>query len=251
MNIQRTHDLAVAVNAAVLRSKGNTIGLLAEKTLHNALKLYFCPDISCHEIKHKGFVADIYIEESPPHIIEIQTKQVYKLKRKLDAYGEDADITIVLPMFAKKLIRWIDPETGDISEPHKSTKPKNIYSALAELYGIREYILKDNITVCVLLLNGVEYKLLDGYGDTKKRRATKYDIVPEEVEEELWLSERSDYEVFCPPGLGKEFTAMEFARATRLPIGNARNAMLMLKHLGMIEECGRDGRYKLWSYTIR
>ncbi|MBE5818012.1 MAG: hypothetical protein E7312_03050 [Clostridiales bacterium] len=243
-------QLAKAVNTAILQNKGNTIGLLSEKTLHSALKFYFCPDVSCHEIKFKGCVADVLINDvGYPHIFEIQTKQAWRLAKKLNAYQNDADVTVVLPLFRQKLIRWIDPQTGEVSEPHKSTRPKNIFSALREIYGIRQFICAPNVSVCILLMNGIEYKLLDGYGSNKKRRASKYDIIPEEILEEIWISEEADLCVFKLKELSdKEFTAREFAKAASLRLEEARWAMLALKALGLIEECGKRGRLKLWRY---
>lgn len=247
---EQNAQLAQAVNTAILQNKGNTIGLLSEKTLHSALKFYFCPDVNSHEIKFKGCVADVFINDiGLPHIFEIQTKHTWRLSKKLTAYGQDADVTVVIPLFKQKLIRWIDPQTGEVSPPHKSTKPQNIFSALKEMYGIRQFITSPNVTVCILLMNGIEYKLLDGYGQSKKRRASKYDIIPEEILEELWISEPSDLEAFRIDELcNKEFTAKEFAKASFLRLEEARFAMLELKHLGLIEESGKAGRFKLWRY---
>ena len=37
----------------------NEIGILNERTLHAALKRYYEPDTSCHEVRYKGYVADV------------------------------------------------------------------------------------------------------------------------------------------------------------------------------------------------
>ena len=236
---------SVAVTRAVSRDKGNTIGLLAEKTLHSALKFYFCEDENCHEVKYKGFVADVYMDDGVrPHIVEIQTKQTFRLAKKLDAYGDEVDVTVVLPLFLNKNVVWINPEDGSMTSPHKTTKPKNKFHILREMYGIRDYITRSNVTVCALMLNATEYKLLDGFGKDKKRRATKYDIVPEELCDEMWFSEKEDLEIFRIEELG-EFTVDEFAKAAKVTRSDAGYAVLTLDKLGMTEPCGTKGRKKL------
>lgn len=249
MNISKTEELNLAVKKAVQRNRGNTIGLLAEKTLHSSLKFYFCDDETCHEIKFKGYVADIFSgSQTPPHIIEIQTKYAYRLAKKLEAYGDDADITVVIPVWLDKKIQWIDPETGDMSTKRSTSKKHNLFHSLCEMYGIKEYLCRKNITVCVLTIKGTEYRLCDGYGKDRKKHATKYDIVPEEIDDEIWLSELSDFDVFRIKELCGEFTSDEFAKCSKMSINDARYAVLTLSKLNIVEECGKKGRKKLWRY---
>lgn len=249
MDISKTEELNLAVNKALQYNKGNTIGLLAEKTLHSSLKFYFCDDETCHEVKFKGYVADIFLgSQTPPHLIEIQTKYAYRLAKKLAAYGDDADITVVIPVWVDKKIQWIDPETGEMSAKRSTTRKHNVFHSLCEMYGIREYLCRKNITICVLMLKGTEYRLCDGKGKSKKIHATKYDIVPEEIEDEIWLSELSDFDIFRIDKFCGEFTCDEFARETKMLKNNARRAILTLSYLNIIEECGKCGRKKLWRY---
>lgn len=251
MDISKTEELNLAVNKAVQRNKGNTIGQLSEKTLHSSLKFYFCEDETCHEVKFKGYVADIFLSnQTPPHIIEIQTKYTYRLAKKLAAYGNDADITVVIPVWIDKKIQWINPETGDMSTKRRTSRKYNVFHSLCEMYGIKEYLCRKNITVCVLMLKGTEYRLCDGYGKANKIHATKYDIVPEEIDGEVWLSELSDFDTFCIDELRGEFTSDEFAKASKMLLDDARRAILTLSYLNIIEECGKKGRKKLWRYKI-
>lgn len=71
------------------------IGTLGERTLHMVLKRYFEPDESLHEIRVGGFVADIV---RPNGIIEIQTRDFSKLRRKLAAFLELGPVTVVYPV---------------------------------------------------------------------------------------------------------------------------------------------------------
>ena len=59
------------------------IGTLSEKTLHAVLKMYYEPDEDNHEVAIDGYYADIYNEHG---IIEIQTRQLNKLRDKLSVF---------------------------------------------------------------------------------------------------------------------------------------------------------------------
>ena len=78
-----------------------SIGLLGEKILHAGLKLYFEPNSDFHEVKVSGFVADICNAEG---IIEIQTRSLGKLKRKLEVFLQNMPVTIVYPIAHTKYL---------------------------------------------------------------------------------------------------------------------------------------------------
>ena len=81
----------------------NGIGTLGEKTLHAVLKNYYEPFGENQEIKIGGYVADIVGENG---VIEIQTRNFNKLLKKLEAFLEFCDVTVVYPMPALKYLRW-------------------------------------------------------------------------------------------------------------------------------------------------
>lgn len=249
MIYKRETDIKNATELALMQHETNTIGVLSEKTLHRVLKFYFCEDESKHEIKYKGYVADVFIEREgmKPLIVEIQTKQVFKLAQKLSAYGDDAEIIVVLPVIAQKRLMWISTEDGSIKAGGKTSRPKTVYHAMSALYGIRDYINKENICIAIPLISATEYKRLDGRDSTKKRGATKVDIVPDALLDIVYINCREDYERLLPESFSKVFTASEFAKSVSLSVDDARQALLVFFEAGIIEECGKDGRRKLWK----
>ena len=93
------------------------IGTLGEKTLHAVVKLYIEPDEDYHEVPLEGYVADIFREGK---IFEIQTANFNVLRNKLKAFLPLYKVTIVYPVAASKWIRWMDKETGEITNRRKS-----------------------------------------------------------------------------------------------------------------------------------
>ena len=59
------------------------IGILAEKTMHRVIKSYMEVREECHEIKVGRHHADIKNEFG---IIEIQTRSLYPLRKKLETF---------------------------------------------------------------------------------------------------------------------------------------------------------------------
>lgn len=238
-----------AVRLAALHEKEESIGELAEKTLHSVLKYYFCDDVSCHEIKFNGYVADIFEERgtNKPLITEIQTKQAFRLAKKLVAYGDAAEIRIVLPVVNNKRIITKNKATGELISKRVSPKHSNIYNALAELYGLREYINKENITIYIMLVNAVEYRFFEANIAKKRKLYEKDDIVPTEILDTVVLKDCLDYSILVPFDKGTSFTAETFAEKTNVALTEARKALLTLKTVTAVEENGRQGRKKLWK----
>lgn len=59
---------------------------MSEKTLHAVLKNYYEPDENKHEVAIDGYYADIFNDSG---IIEIQTRQLNKLRDKLAVFLEE------------------------------------------------------------------------------------------------------------------------------------------------------------------
>lgn len=218
------------------------VGTLSEKTQHAVLKTYFDPCADHHEVKAGRFVADVRNEAG---FVEIQTRQLFRLKKKLETFLEMAPVTVVYPVPAQRWLIWID-EDGT-AEPRKKISRRPTASAiLPELYGLRELLGQKGLKFCVLLLEVEDYRLKDGYGKDKKKRATRFDRFPVSLLEEIWLETPSDYGKLIPPALPEEFTAGEFAKAAKLKSGDASSSMLVLYGMGAVERIGKQGNAYLY-----
>ena len=69
------------------------------------MKNYFEPYDENQEIRIGGYVADIVGENG---VIEIQTRQFNKLLKKLEAFLDYCDVTVVYPIPVVKYVRWIE-----------------------------------------------------------------------------------------------------------------------------------------------
>jgi hypothetical protein len=79
----------------------NGIGTLGEKSLHRILKSYYEPLGALHEQKLGRYVADILNEDG---VIEIQTRSLSAMRKKLEAFLEVTHVTVVHPVVHNK---WV------------------------------------------------------------------------------------------------------------------------------------------------
>lgn len=222
----------------------NGIGTLGEKTLHSVLKCYLSPEHINHEIKVGGFVADICTGNE---IIEIQTRNFDKLRRKLEVFLSFAPVTIVYPIPNTKWIRWVNPQTGEISPPRKSPKPGSPYTIFPELYKIKSYLINSNLRVKIVMINLEEYRFLDGWSQDKKKGSTRSDRIPTELINELEIDGRQGYQLLIPDSLESEFTVKDYKKASGLPLHTSQTALHVLNYVGAIERIGKKGRAYLYQ----
>lgn len=215
------------------------IGTLSEKSVHAVLKNYFAPNPEFQEVPIEGYVADIYTGQE---IIEIQTRQFNRMRDKLEAFLPICPVTIVYPMAAKKTLVWIDPETGEEVERRKSPKKVSIYEIFDELYKIKFFLTRPNLRIKMVFLELEEHKLLDGYGNDRKKRASKHDRIPLEILSEMNMECVEDYMQFVPfELLEEEFTSKDFAKEAKIHPKYAGVVVHVLHHVGILERVGKQG----------
>jgi len=224
--------------------QGNGIGTLSEKTIHAVLKHYYSPDASCHEQKVKNFVADILIED---HIIEIQTRHFYTLRRKLEAYLPEYEVTIVYPIAHTKWLSWINEETGEVSKPRKSPKTGVAYQIFPELYKIKEYLVNPNLRLKIIIMDLEEYRFLDGWSQDKKKGSTRNDGIPVALFDEMVIATKDDYHKLLPANLPKQFTTKDYKKAAGVSQGIASTALNILYHMNTIDRVGKQGNAFLYE----
>lgn len=226
------------------------IGTLGEKTVHAVLKNYLEPDISYHEIPIEGFYADIAREDE---IIEIQTRNFNTLRRKLDVFLKRGFVTVVYPIPYIKWLRWIDEETGEVTGRRKSPKTGSAYMAFYELYKIKEYLTHPNLRIHIILMNMEESRLLNGWSRDKKRGSTRFDRIPLDIIEEIYIDGQEDYVRLIPEKLETGFTSKEYQMASRLSRSRSQTALNVLNYVGAVERIGKIGnsyKYKKMSKNV-
>jgi hypothetical protein len=224
-------------------NRAGGIGTLGEKALHAIVKSYLEPDQARHEQKLGPYVVDILTKGQ---VIEIQTRQFGKLRPKLDALLPDYPMTLVLPIPARKWLLWVDPASGEIRPPRLSPRRGSWQDAFAELVRIKPYLNHPNLSVLLLLIDLEEYRLLNGWSTDRKRGAWRHDRLPLRLVESLRIEGPADFANLLPPGLPERFTSADYAKAAAIRRNRAQTALNVLKTLGLVLVCGKQGRMTLY-----
>ena len=196
------------------------------------------------------YVADILTDEG--EIIEIQTGGFYPLVKKLHFYlcATDLDVTVVHPIPAAKYLRWMAPETGEISAAHKSPKKGSAKDIARELYWLSPYLAEPRFQLVLALVDVEELRLQNGWGNGGKRGSERYDRFPLALQKEIVFECPEDYAaLFLPPPevLPAPFTAAEYAKATGIR-GKATYSLLhILTDLHFLTPAAPRGRAGTWE----
>ncbi len=218
------------------------IGILGERTLHQQLKLWLEPDENCWEQPVGAYVADIFRPDQG-EIIEIQTRQLFRLEGKLRYYlSQGYRVEVVYPVALVKWVRWLDPETGELSQRKKSPRPERPAAFFQELYGLRKLVGQPGLSFRLILLELEQYRLLNGWGPDKKRGSHRWDRVPIERLGELCFASPQDFLALLPQALPEKITTAWLAKELRIPRTAAQSALGMLSSWGVLERTGKEGR---------
>lgn len=213
------------------------IGTLGEKTIHSTLKQYLAKDLVHQEIKIGSYYADVCIDG---HIFEIQTRQFNKLRNKLAFFLANHPVTVVYPITHYNHLRWVTPDTGEITPPKKSPRHGTPFQVFTELYRIRPFLAHPNFSLKLILMDTEEYRMLDGYGRDKKKHATKCDKFPLKLIAEYDIETPKDYMMLLPAELPDTFTTKEFARLANIPLGLSQTTLLLLSELHIVTRIGKQ-----------
>jgi len=154
----------------------DSIGTYSEGTLHAVLKCCYEPDSSRQELKIGRYIADIVGQDG---IIEIQTRQLFKMKDKIKAFlSVSADVTVVYPVAAERNISWLNIDTGEITERRRSPKHDSIYTAIEELYPLSDYISDPLFHFIAVVLVTEEYKNYKISKKGKRKDVRRIDRIP-------------------------------------------------------------------------
>ncbi len=222
------------------------IGTLSEKTLHAVLKLYYEPDEDKHEVAMSGYYADIYNDKG---IIEIQTRQLNKLRDKLSVFLQDYHVTVVYPLPFNKWLSWVNPDNGEVQGRRKSPRHFTEYDAFYELYKIKSYLKNPNLSINLVLMDMEEYKLLNGWSYDKKRGSTRYDRVPVGIRRIVKFDRIEDYMQLVPADLKEDFTVKDFAAAAGVSVEASRYTLNILNYLEIVKRTGRVKNGYVYNVT--
>lgn len=216
------------------------IGRLSEKTLHRTLKLYLEPDESFHEIECYGSVADI---KNSTGIIEIQRASFAYLVPKLERFLPHSPVTVVHPIVAKKRVKRLDTETGEITSSGRTVKGRTLFDSAFEIYKLRSFIGREGFRLIVLMLDCDEYRIPDPKARHGRGGERRIEAIPTDIIAEYTLVTKEDYLAHLPAGLDGSFSADEFKKRAGTRSRYAYYYLRLLCDLGLMTRERTGGKY--------
>ncbi len=224
----------------------NRIGTLNEKPLHAGLKRWYAQPGDLTEVSVDGFTIDIVRGDL---LIEIQTRNLSAIKRKLTALVEQHLVRLVYPIAQDK---WIvrqsrnDKRTPGVGR-RKSPGRGTVELVFEELVSLPHLLTHPNFSLDVLLIQEEEVRRRAGKL-TRRRKgwAIQERRLLQVVGHRLFETPR-DMVALLPIGLTEPFTTTDLAQAAGRPLWLAQKMAYCLREMGAITAVGKRGRGILYA----
>ena len=217
--------------------KRNRIGLLNESSLHRELKNIYSTGNTRKELSVDDFVADILGQDDL--IIEIQTSNFSKIKRKLSALLPTHRIRVVYPLALEKYLTVYDEGLEKILYRRKSPKRQGIGDMVDELVRIIKLVVHPNFELEILMIHEEEIRRKDGEGSWRRKGVSIVDRRLCGIIEKKLLQKPADYLILIPEDCPKQFTNKQLAEIMNLPRHKTQKITYCLRHLDLIHVCGK------------
>lgn len=213
------------------------IGTLSEKSLHAGLKEWCSRDGDEFEVKVDGFIIDVVRGDQ---LIEIQTRHLYAMKRKLEKLLQAHQVRLLHPIAKEK---WIVRQSaeGEHLGQRKSPKRGQVIDIFYELVRIPRLLLHPNLTIELLLTRQNQILRDDGMGSWRRKKWSIHDHQLLEVVEHITFHNLADYCSLIPADLPQPFTNRQLSDALGSSPGIVQKMTYTLRQIGALTVVGKQG----------
>lgn len=228
----------VKKSGRVPRAANKPIGQKNESSLHAALKMSYAEPGDALEYKLENYVVDIAQEN---RIIEIQTKNLYSMKEKLDSLSKEHDVMVVYPISEEKYISRLNGSHEPVSRKKSPKKGKPI-DVFGELMRCPKLLDAENVSLEIVMVKEEEVRCEDGKGSWRRKGVSIIDRRLLEVGKKIRYHSARDLLMLLPEDIPQPFTNKMLAEQAGISIALARKTTYCLKKAGVIEEAGKKGK---------
>lgn len=152
---------------------GSRIGTLNEAPIHADLKAWYARDGDRLEARVDGYVVDILRPAPHDHaedlLIEVQTRRLTAIRRKLDRLLAEHAVRVVSPVSAEKWLLKRPKRKGRGPERRKSPKRGTFLDVFREWVSVAPLIGHPNLSLEALLIHEEEVRRFDGRRGWRRR----------------------------------------------------------------------------------
>lgn len=216
--------------------KTSTFSTLNEKPLHEALKRWYAQSGDLFEAPVDGSVADILRGDL---VIEIQTKNFSKIKRKLEKLVVNRPVRLVYPIARTKYIRKLAEDGICTASRRRSPRRGRFEDVFYELIRLPGLLKHPNFSIELLLIEEEEVRRFDGVRGWRRKGWVTEERRLLRVVDRRTLSSPADLHAFIPAMLAEPFSVAELAKVTGCNIKLAQKMVYCLKAMGCISPAGK------------
>jgi hypothetical protein len=220
-----------------------------ESSLHQQLKKLYAAQDHAREVTISGYRIDAISRST---LIEVQQASLSAIRHKVGALlALDHRVLVVKPLVAHKRLVYLDAQGGQVLSQRSSPRKEGPLHIFDELVHFTKLFPHPRLTVEVLLIDQVEYRVRR---TTKRRRQLPYKVIDREVisvNQKFRLKTPRDLIGLIPGPLPLEFTTADLATATGLPKYLAQKIAYTLRHCGAATLIGKSGRSCLYRLAVK
>ena len=228
-----------------MRADADSIGRFNETDLHEQLKYRYAGSSGDVEAEIDGFIVDV---KTDGEIVEIQTRGLGKLRKKLLALSRERAVRVVHPIAIETTITKLS-RNGELMSSRRSPKRGRMEDAFREITSIADLLPNPRITIEILLVKAIETRIDDGKGSWRRKGVSIAARQLADVTGCIRFRTRRDYRRVLPPALPAEFTNQDLMEALSVRYAQAQPITSALAKMGVIKPMGKKGRQTI--YVVR
>jgi hypothetical protein len=229
------------------RNVSNHIGTLNEKPLHAALKQWYAQAGDLTEVSVDRFTVDIVRGDM---LIEIQTRNLSAIKRKLTALVERHPVRLVYPIAQDKWIVRLSKNGKTVLGRRKSPKRGTLELVFEELVFIPQLLAHPSFSLEVLLIEEEETRRYDSSRNWRCKGWVTHQRKLLQIMERRLFETPADMQALIPASLVEPFTTTQLAEAMERPLWLAQKMAYCLREMGAIVVVGKHGRHILYARAL-
>ena len=212
---------------------------MTEYSLHNGIKEWYSVASSEVEVKVEDFIVDVVNQDGL--LIEIQTKNLSAIKKKLKKLVLANEVRLVYPI-AK--IKWIVhvTDSGEVIRKRKSPKKGRITDLFGELVHLPSLMNHENFSFEVLLIEEEETRCNDGKGSWRRKGVSTKDRKLLKVFESVIFEDKADFLKVLPDDLDEFFTNKILAKKMGVSLRLAQKITYCLRKMNVLTIVGKKRR---------
>ena len=221
------------------------INTFNESILHDELKQLYCGETGLTEVPVEGSICDVLLADGT--VVEVQTSQLGKLKRKLTKLLQNHRVKLVYPVARNKVLET-RTAAGRVKSRRKSPKHDTVYRVFSELTGLWPLLGHPGLELEVIHTDILETRVADGTGSWWRKGIRVQDRKLIHVHKTENFASLGDWAQLIPESLSGEFTVRELGVA-----GAGTHAGKMawtLRKTGVLEVCGKRGNAIVYRRAV-